>query len=54
VESVTDGRLIVLETGHVMAVLTPNLVGAAIVDFLQAPADAAHAGKLKAGCEKLD
>jgi 3-oxoadipate enol-lactonase len=40
----------VLETGHVMAVLTPALVGAEIAAFLEAGA----AAKLKGACEKLD
>ncbi len=49
-ERVADGRMIVLETGHAMAVLTPVLVAQVILDFLS---PALRDGKLKSGCEKL-
>ena len=49
-ERVADGRMVVIETGHAMAVLTPAPVAQAILDFL---ALALRDGKLKSGCEKL-
>jgi 3-oxoadipate enol-lactonase len=54
---VAGSRLIVLETGHVMAVLTPALVAAMITTFLveevSTPAHRDRPENLNPGCEKL-